>query len=176
MNPTTKDTIFTGAFLTPFSFLIGGPAGVACTGLLTGLIAAEKEKEANDLINKNNEIHTPKIIDYETANKYISELRKRDDTIIVNRQNYYVSRTYEWIHMNNPTEGIIQIQKKEPDSEKIEKRLWLYRNPIAFVDAMEKDKRFNIKVYNMLQSGADLNVMYAPENQDYFVAYTISSK
>ena len=32
MNPTTKDTIFTGTFLAPFNFLMGCPAGVVCTG------------------------------------------------------------------------------------------------------------------------------------------------
>ena len=43
MRPNTKDIIYTGTFLSPFAFLMGGPAGVIMTGLITAAIGANNE-------------------------------------------------------------------------------------------------------------------------------------
>lgn len=173
MNVFDKDKIFTGAFFTPFAYLIGGPAGVismiAGTFLSTRLQKINKSempeeykkylpKTADDLkeLQKQRDIAWGKIKDKRKSDKTIKITKEDMLSVYCN-----IPHEYEYDGYESTITFMKNLERKDT------KKIYLYNNAIKFLELMESfEKEFDCINYYCIDGGANPWLFFCPSGKN----------
>lgn len=175
MNVFQKDKLYTGAFFTPLAFLMGGPAGVLSVAALTALsikLDGINKPEPSEFykqhmyVEKTEEEWEELRRQHWIAYTKINEIRKLETTTMITKKDV------PYIHCTKPNqwkyagyEGKITFGKAWM-VEETKKTIFLYNDPIEFLNIMEEYARdFDGVQCFYIQGGLDPYLFFKPYGQ-----------